>query len=188
MTMTEADRRLDEWLRGLRWSLDSLPVRDRDDIVEETRCHITERLAAGDDLGAVLDGFGPADRYARNFVDEMEVSRALGAQKAGSLLGVILRRLHRSAVAVAALALLLFLGVAAFTAGSILWFEITDPVHTGLWINDRGSQFIGIIDDPATATDRLGAAITPVAVILLALSLVLARLVLVGTVRSFSRR
>ena len=35
--MTDADRRLDEWLRGLKWSLQSIPSPEREDIIEETR-------------------------------------------------------------------------------------------------------------------------------------------------------
>lgn len=186
--MTDADRRLDEWLRGLKWSLSAVPSPEREDIIEETRGHIAERIDAGASIDEVLDAFGAPDAYARGFVDEMEVNRALGAEKAGPLLGVILRRLHRSALAVGALTALLVLGVLAFTALSIVWFEVTDPVHTGLWTNDHGTAFIGIIDDPATATDRLGAGVIPAAIFLLMLSLVLARLVLVGAVRRFSRR
>lgn len=186
--MTEADRRLDEWLRGLKWSLAAVPSPEREDIIEETRGHIAERLDAGASVEAVLGAFGAPDAYARRFIDEMEVSRALGAARAGPLLGVILGRLHRSALAVGALALLLVFGVLAFAAVSIVWFEVTDPVHTGLWMNDQGTAFIGIIDDPNTAEDRLGAGVIPVAIFLFTLSAVLARLTLVGVVRRFLRR
>lgn len=183
-----AERRLDEWLRGLKWSLSPIPSPEREDILEETRGHIAERVGAGASVDEVLTAFGTPEQYARRFVDDMQVSQALGAAKAGPLLGVIMTRLHRSALAIGAFAVLLILGVVAFSAVSIIWFEITDPVHTGLWMNDRGTAFIGIIDDPQSAEDRLGAGVIPVAIFLLTLSAVLARLTLVGVVRRFSRR
>jgi uncharacterized membrane protein len=68
-----------EWLRRLKWSLASMPSPEREDIVEETRAHLHEAIAGGQSAAAVLGGFGAPEDYARQFVDEMDVSHALGS-------------------------------------------------------------------------------------------------------------
>src|SRR3569833_1391232 len=83
---------LKTYLRRLGWALSSLPERDRDDIVEETRTHVLARVEQGQDLSEALAAFGPAETYAARFVDEMEVTRALGSGRAMQGFGVVLRR------------------------------------------------------------------------------------------------
>ena len=186
--MTMQDRLLDEWLRGLKWSLTAVPSPEREEIVEETRGHIAERLDGGASLEEVLDAFGPPDAYARRFVDEMEVQSALGAGRSGGLLGGVLRRAHRSVAAVLALAGLLVCCAAQLAAVSLLWMKITDPVHAGLWMNDHGTQFIGVIDDPATAQEMLGVWIYPIGLAVIAISWAIGRFILIATVRTFRPR
>ena len=93
------ERRLEDWLRRFRWALASMPLSDRDDIVEETRAHVRERLHEGARLSDVLDALGPPDAYARGFIDEMDLSGALASQRPKAMFGAVLRRAHRSAVA-----------------------------------------------------------------------------------------
>lgn len=186
--MTDADRRLDEWLRGLKWSLESLPQEDREDILQETRAHIGERLDGGAVLEEVLAGFGTPERYARSFVDEREVRSALGGGRAVNMVGVVARRLNRSLVAVLGLFGLLLAGALAFAGLAVMFYELTDPAHTGFWVNDHGSAFLGTIDDPATATDLLGWKVYPAGIGLIAAGLIAARFILVATVRSFAPR
>lgn len=185
--MTMQDRLLDEWLRGLKWSLTAIPSPEREEIVEETRAHIAERLERGASIEEVLDAFGAPDVYARGFVDEMEVTSALASQRSGSLMGVIARRAHRSATAFAA-----FLGLLILTAlalGAIITgvYKLVDPVHAGLWVGD-GFAFLGTIDDPTTGRELLGNGVYVVIPAIVAACWFLGRLILIGTVRTFTRR
>lgn len=185
--MTVQDRLLDEWLRGLKWSLTAIPSPEREDIVEETRGHISERLEAGASLEEVLDAFGSPDVYARGFVEEMEVSSALGGGRSGSLLGVIARRAHRSAVAFAAFLGLLVIVAVALGAVITGVYKLVDPVHAGLWVGD-GFAFLGTIDDPSTGRELLGNWVYVVIPAIFAACWFLGRLILIGTVRTFTRR
>jgi hypothetical protein len=69
----------DVWLRRLEWALHALPTKDRDDIVRETCSHIEERIAQGVGEPQILASLGNADDYAQSFLDEFELSQALGS-------------------------------------------------------------------------------------------------------------
>lgn len=185
--MTDADRRLEEWLRGLKWSLQSVPSPEREDIVEETRAHITERMAQGAPIAEALSAFGAPETFARSFIDEMEVSDALASQRSGSLIGVIARRAHRSLVAAGSALVILFLATLALGAMIIGVYKLTDPVHAGLWVGD-GFAFLGTIDDPSTGRELLGNWLYGLIPVLLVVCWFLARLILIGAVRTFARR
>lgn len=186
--MTASDQKLDHWLRALKWSLAAVPQAERDEIVQEAAAHIADRLDAGAPLEDVLAGFGAPEAYARRFLDEMEVTRALADQKSAPLLGVVMRRVHRSLVSVLALAGLLALGLASMMAVAAAWMKLTDPRHAGLWWNDRGTFFLGTIDDPSSAAELLGLWLYPAAVAVLVVCWIVGRLILLAAVRTYARR
>jgi uncharacterized membrane protein len=177
---------VEAWLRRLHWALQPMPSPARDEILAETRAHLTERLEGGADPFELLESFGPPDAYARHFLDEMELAHALGEQKSADLLAVIGRRVHRSLIAAFAFAVVVALAGLSLAALATLFYEITDPVHSGLW---RGSNqfFIGVIDDPGSARDLLGPLIWPAAIAVIALSWVLGRTVLLAAARCLAR-
>lgn len=185
--MTDADRRLDEWLRGLKWSLQSIPSPEREDIVEETRAHITERLARGAPLEEALAPFGTPEDYARSFIDEMEVSGALASQRSASLMAVIARRAHRSVVAAGAILGVLILNVIAIGAVVTGVYKLVDPAHAGLWVGP-GFAFLGTTDDVTAGRELLGNWVYVLIPTVLVACWYLARLILIGTVRTFARR
>jgi uncharacterized membrane protein len=156
---------LEQWLRRLRWSLSRLAAHDREEIVREARSHIEERVAAGHALDTVLADFGPAERYAHQFVDEIEAYAALGSQRTGDLARFITSRSHRNVIAAATLLALLVFAVIAASVIFMLVLKILDPVHTGVWV---GANFtlIGVIDDPSTGRDLLGLWMFPLAALL----------------------
>jgi uncharacterized membrane protein len=173
---------LDPWLKRMRWALARLPDDARDDIVRETRAHLEERIAKGTTARAALDAFGRAEDYAASFVEEWELVAAAGARNTTSMLSAVLRRAHRSVVAALAVVLVATLSVAAFVAALTAVMKIVDPVHAGLW---RGNTafFLGVIDNPASAHELLGAWIFPLAALAIALAVLAARSVLVWAVR-----
>lgn len=175
-----------DWLRRLAWALAAMPAPQRDDIVAEARAHLEERAADGRSAIDALAGFGPAEDYARPFLDEMELTAALGSQKSGDLLGAVARRVHRSLVAAGAAVVLLTLALIALAAISLVIMKLQDPVHAGLWVGP-GQQFIGTIDDPAQARELLGLWLYPLAAASLALAWLIGRLVLLWAVRRLAR-
>lgn len=177
---------IEEWLRRLKWSLASMPSAERDDIVEETRTHLREVLAAGGTPSAALAGFGRAEDYARRFIDEMRIVRALGSDDTIALLHVIARQMSRSLVAALAAIGIAALSVLALIAVLLPVLKLSDPVHAGLW---RGVHqfFVGKIDNPADATELLGIWLYPLCVGVLALCWLVGRLILLWAVRRLAR-
>jgi hypothetical protein len=186
MSAAKQDRDVAAWLRRLNWALGALPARDREEILAETAAHLDEATAAGRPAPDVLAGFGSAEAYARRFIDDADVTQALGGQRSGDLIGVVARRAHRSLVAALAGVALLMLGMAGLMAVTVAVMEIQDPVHAGLWWGPT-VRFVGTIDDPAMARDLLGPWLIPAAVAVLGAAWVLGRLILLAAVRTLAR-
>lgn len=168
---------LDHWLRRLGWALGSLPAGERDDIVRETRSHIEDRIAAGAPVDRVLSDFGPAERHARQFVDEMQAYEALGSQGGVKLAWFVANRAHRSLAAAATLLLLLLLIVAAIITLGLVGLEVYDPARTGVWVGP-GTGFVGLIADPSLGREVLGPWLFPAAALVLTVIFVTGRLLL----------
>jgi uncharacterized membrane protein len=184
----QAHPALKTYLRRLGWALASLPERDRDEIVEETRGHVLERLDQGAPLEATLAGFGPPEVYAARFIDEMEIVGALASQKGSTLLAAVLKRAHRSLAAFGAGATVLVLAAVSISLTLTALMKPLDPAHVGLWTSARGSLVIGSVSDPAGYTEHLGFAIYPLALASLAGAWFLGRLILVGALRRLARK
>ena len=185
MTVTK-DRAVSDWLRRLSWALAAMPSPDREDIVAEARAHIDEAEAAGRATAEVLAGFGSPDAYARRFMEEMELSAALGSGRVTPLFVALARRVHHSLIAFGAFVIVLC--VVAFAAGAALaavW-KLVDPQHVGLWLGSN-FFFIGQIDDPSTGRELLGLWLYPFAAVTLVLAWIICRFVLVRTLRMLSR-
>lgn len=177
----------DAWLRRLEWALHALPIKDREEIVRETRSHIEERIAQNVDEPQILASLGDADDYAQSFLDDFELSQALGSRKLPAMIGVAARWIHRSAAAAAAFTGVLLLGL--FAAGVVLTavMHFLDPTHWGLWVSNR-MLLIGHVDDPSEARELLGAGIYPFAVGTLIAWWIAGQAALLGSLRVVVRR
>jgi uncharacterized membrane protein len=175
MTTPDEDRKLSEYARRLRWALAALPDADRNDIVEEMRSHVLDRIETGVSMKDALEALGEPTVYASRFCEAYSVASALSKRRTPNLVVALAGFVTRNiAAAVAA-----FFVVLAWAVATLLTFvailKIKDPAHVGLW---RGADFlfIGIINDPSTGQELLGLWITPLA----AISIVLAWLVTRG--------
>jgi hypothetical protein len=181
--MTKSDNgRVEDWLRRFRWALSAMPAAERDDVVAETRAHLNERIDAGQGAEAALAALGPADAYARSFIDEMELTGALASQRSGDLLRVVLRRAHRSLVAAIAFLLLLVIGGLALGFAGTAIGKAVDPGHFGLWVGGA-NFFIGQTNHPERMRELLGGWLYPVAAAALGLCWLAGRLVLLWAAR-----
>jgi hypothetical protein len=186
--MSEAGdaRAIAGWLRRFRWSLAGMASPEREDIVAEVRAHLAERMAAGAGVTEALNAFGTPEAYARSFVEEMELARALTGERFPSLLGAVVQRAHRSAVAGVAFLAVLLLGATALGVIVTAALKLGDPTHMGLWLG-HGSFFFGRVDDPNRYRELLGGWIYPLAPLSLALAWVLGRLALISALRTIRR-
>jgi uncharacterized membrane protein len=180
------DRRIEDWLRRMNWALGRMPSPEREDIMAETRAHLRERLDGGQDAEAALAALGPPDVYARRFIDEMELSGALGSQKSSDLLRVVLRRVHRSLVAAVAFVALLFIGGIGVGFPIVALCKLADPTHFGLWVGPYNFS-IGSNESP-DVHEVLGDYFYPMAVVATGLAWVLGRMVLLWAARTIRGR
>lgn len=186
MTATDIET-VDDWLRRLKWALAAMPSPEREDIVEETRVHLQERIDAGQGAAQALAPFGEPEAYARGFIDEMELSGLLARPRFAGLLAATARRAHKSLVAALAFFAVIILGSLAVGMLVTAVWEVFDPAHAGLWIAP-GEFHFGVVDDSTQARELLGPWIYPVALIIAAVCWVLGRLALISAVRTIRRR
>ncbi len=172
-----SDAAMDAWLRRLKWALSTVPSPEREDIVAETAMHFDERIAHGKSPKDVIASFGAPEIYARSFLDEMELSRALGSQSAAAMFSVVTRRVHRSLAAACAFLTLTVVAAVDVIVGVTAFWKVWDPAHTGLW-SGPNIFFLGVIADPKAAHDILGKWVYLLALLVLALSWLLCRFVL----------
>lgn len=177
---------IEPWLQRLRWALADMPAEDRDEILGTTEAHLRDALAAGQSAEQALSGFGEAEEFARRHFEQAELSGALGSSRSGPMLRVLVRRMHRSVVALLAVAVVLACLIVSLASLVLVVHEILDPVHTGLW-RGGGNFFIGVIDDPASASDLLGNGLFPAAAAATALALLVGRIVLTLAMKSLAR-
>jgi uncharacterized membrane protein len=173
---------IEEWLRQLESSLASMPSPERDNILEEARSHLRERLVAGDTPSAALAGFGSPEDYAQCFVEEMRIEGALRSKDTGALLHVVPSQIKGNlAVTVAEIGIAV-LGVPSFLAVVTLIAKVFDPVRAGVWRYPHGGFTIGLVN-PAEGTELLGVWLYPLCVGVLALSWLSGRMLLLWVVK-----
>lgn len=105
------------WLGELERLLADMPKAQRIDIVEETRAHLQGRLAAGLTPAQALHGFGSATDYARAFVDNFTVTRALESRSTMGMVQVLVHTVGRSFRSLLAL---LAISACTVLAGAVL--------------------------------------------------------------------
>ncbi len=186
MTVQNEDPDVSRWLSRLNWALASIPAAEREDIVAETRAHLAESIADGHSPKDALAHFGAAETYARTFLDDIELSGALGSQRWGAMLSVLGRRVHKSLVAAFGFLLVVILGGVALGAALTAAVKIVAPAYAGMWVGPR--EFgLGVIDDPSHAHELLGNWIFPVLALILALCWILGRMVLLWSLRTLAK-
>lgn len=177
---------IDGWLRRLDWSLHRLTSNDRNEIARELRSHFQERIEQGLSEAQILASLGLPEDYARDFLEDFELSQALGSRTLPRMMAAAAQRIHRSLAAAAAFTSVLLLAVFAASVVLTAIMHFVDPAHWGLWISNR-MFLIGQIDDPREARELLGVGIYPVAAICVTACLSLGRLSLLAALRRIVR-
>ena len=178
---------LKSYLRSLGWGLSTMSKSDRDEIIDEAREHILGRVDQGASLDAVLLALGTPDVYARRFLDEAEIVSALASQRPMTVLGAVLRRVHRSATAGLAFVLVLILCTLAGFGIIACVMKVIDPLRVGLWVGDDGF-FFGHLDHLDNRREVLGNWIYPLTVVAIAGSWFMGRFILFWALRRQNRR
>lgn len=147
-----AEDRISTYLKHLNRALGALPEPDRSEIVAETRSHLRDRLAGGEsELDRALSAFGAPEDYARQFIEDYKLSRALASGRAAPLYAEVLARAGRSILGFAGTALFGLAYLAAFCFLLVAAIKPLFPDRVGVWV---GENVLGLgVVDAATAKE-----------------------------------
>lgn len=144
----EADRTIDDYIRRLLWSLQSLEHDDRRGIAGEIRSHLTDCAECGEAaLAAALAGLGTPHGLARRYIEEYELAGAVGRAAPGRLMVAMLGRASQSLVAMAAVFGTMTLYLFGLVLAGMAILKPFAPDQVGAWHGARGWQ-IGIAAQP----------------------------------------
>lgn len=177
----------DHWLRRLEWSLHSLPSKDRTDIVLEARSHIEDRIAQGVSETDALSSLGTPEEHAHGFVQEFELSEALGSRAGFRMLRVAGNRVHRNAAAALAMLLVFMLGVIAIGTVLTALMRFTNGAQWGVWTASH-MFLIGYQESNDGAREIVGAGIYPLAVLCVFTCWHMGRAILLWALRTMAKR
>jgi uncharacterized membrane protein len=185
------DSQINDYLAQLRKSLSGMTISEREDIVEEIRMHIRERLSDSQTgVDSVLAGLGAAEELAQQYRTGMLVQRA---QTSISPL-VILRAALRWATMGVEGFLVFCIALVGYATGVVfLLLALMKPIlpaYTGFWVGPNQASFSirmgGTMTNPASPVHEvLGWWLIPVCLVLGSLSLALTTKLLQFLMRRF---
>jgi len=154
----------DEYLRTLRRRLRGFS--DVDDVVDEIRSHILDKVEGGANLEDVLARLGTADELASRYIADAALARAEVSRTPIGVLDALFRWATFSA---AGIFVLIATIIGYFIGGALLLCAILKPFHpqtAGLWkVPDGVSLRLGFGTPPPGSTDVLGWWIVPIGLI-----------------------
>ena len=173
------DKQINDYLSQLRAALKGMTVSEREDIVEEIRMHIRERMADPQcSLDAVFAGLGPAHELAQQYRTGVLVQRA----RTSISPVVILRAALRWATTGIEGFIVFVIAIIGYATGVIFLLlalmKPFFPANTGLWVGPNEFNFSirmgATMTNPASPVHEvLGWWLIPVCLVLGSLSLAL---------------
>jgi hypothetical protein len=187
--MTEIQS-IEKYVQQLRWALRPLPTEDRDDIVREIRGHLRERAEAGTPWSyeRITGELGSPEDYAREFLDNYEITAALASRSTQAMMSQTLRLLTKGVKGFFG-GLGLFV-LFAFSVSSVFIGLIKPifPGNVGMWRHDGGDLTLGYLDTPPEGGEEiLGYWIVPLMLVVGVLSYIVAVWLMRHFLRSFRR-
>lgn len=141
----------ERFLKEVRRGLGALDAAERDDVVEELRSHMLERLAQG--KPDVLDGFEEPATLAASFVSERALRGALASGTPWSVSRALLISARDSIAVLFALVALVLVQLVAFFLILTAALKPFAPKDFGLWTGN-GNFYVG--RGTPSATEVLG--------------------------------
>ncbi len=139
MVSDSVQRAVDDYLARLRKGLRRVPAKERDEIVEEIRGHVLERIEAGGEgtqqaVEAVLRAVGDPAGLARQYETEDLLRRAASSRSPWLLLRTAARGARRGIAGF----LVLLLAVAGYGSALVCYATAVAkplfPSHLGVWL------------------------------------------------------
>lgn len=177
------ERRINDYVRRLGWSLQRLDSAERAALTGEIRSHLVDTAAGGSDaLDRAFAGLGTPYALGRGFMEEYELAGAVAGSGPRALLVALLGHSSRRAIGAAAIfaAILCYLFALAFAAMAVA--KPFAPDHVGAWRLDGGFS-AGVLGAAPAAPELMGIWVVPLALALALASYLLGTTVLRHTGR-----
>ncbi|WP_394693277.1 HAAS signaling domain-containing protein [Hyphobacterium sp.] len=157
----------DKFLSRLDSCLAGISESERRDILDEARSHLEDCAREGEQrLAEALAGFGTPENYARAFIEEAQLRKALVSGSPGQLLLSVLSVAGRSVLAFVGFILISIGYLFAGTFFLLVVVELVLPAQTGLFTGPDVQPFaLGVMagdGPPPGTTEHLGAFMAPV--------------------------
>ena len=137
-----SDQQIDTYLGRVETYLAVLPQVERDDILAELRSHFTERAEqSAEALASSISAMGSPEEFARGYLDDDTLRRALAGGGPGDVLMSLMRQAPRRIAAVMGFAVVLFFYLFALSFFGIILLDLANPEATGLWVGPGMEPF-----------------------------------------------
>lgn len=172
MSADHVDARIDQYLANLRRALSDVAAAERDEMIEEIRCHIVERIegegqATAEAINHVLHAVGDPNELASQYKTEAMLRRAAKSRSPWVLLPSTLRWAMTGIVGFVAFAITLTgYGCAAVCYLCALLKPIF-PTRIGLWLSPEHTLTLGYWNGRLSGTEVYGISVRPSSVALL---------------------
>jgi len=173
------------YIRKVRMALNALPETVRDDLIRELHSHLIDRLESGASASEAIAPFGSPEQYASSLYNAQQLSGALVSRRMSELIDALIRNLTSSISATIAGLLIFCIWVMTGVLCVVAIAKAAAPQHVGLWQSPT-EFFIGVIDEPASATELLGFWIFPIAIIATIFAWLLTRMLALWGLQSAS--
>jgi uncharacterized membrane protein len=158
--------RIDEYLAILRNALDDVPTAERDEMIEEIRSHILERIEAerqvtGEVIDQVLQAVGDPKELASQYRTEAMLRRAARSRSPW----VLLRSTLRWAMTGIAGVLAFLIALVGYGCAAVSWLCLLlkpfFPGRIGLWLSPERTVTLGYWNGRFSGTEVYGIAVRP---------------------------
>lgn len=123
------------WFKKFEAALSGLPTEDSQEIVNELRVHLHERIRQGQDVEQILSAFGDASAYARSFIDESSLTRARDSKQTLKMFHTVASFARRSLIAGTGLVFALIFVLLIASSLVCMTMKVIRPDLVGLWVD-----------------------------------------------------
>lgn len=166
MSTDRAMAAVDRYLARLREGLRHVPAAERDDLVEEVRSHVLERIDAephptDEVVNGILRAVGDPGELASQYETESMLRRAVGSRSPW----VVLRSALRWATTGIAGVVALCFAVTGYGCAAVCYLcallKPLSPARIGLWLRPGHVLTLGYWDGRSAATEVYGISVRP---------------------------
>jgi uncharacterized membrane protein len=166
MRKSDVEARIEKYLSDFRRALIKVPAAEREDILQEIRCHIVERVEAYGEVtellvNQILDSVGDPKQLASQYKTSAMLRRAVKSRSPWVLLSTTFRWATTGVAGVVAL-ITAVIGYGAATASSLCFLlKPFFPSRVGLWLSPQHTLTLGYWNGKLIDTEIYGFAFRP---------------------------